>query len=67
LKFPLFLPAGWQEKSAKISKLVDDEASSILETKNKSSLTALKPYLWKWVITKLCNLKHLSVNLKKLE
>ena len=30
LKFPLFLPAGQQEKSAGISKLFDDKAGSIL-------------------------------------
>ena len=41
LKFLLFLPAGQQEKSAEISKLVDDEAGSILSTKNK--ISSIKP------------------------
>jgi len=38
LKFPHFFPASLQAKTAGISKLVDDEAISILQTKNKFSL-----------------------------
>ena len=41
LKFPHFFPASLQAKTAEISKLVDEEAGSILETKTKLSLIKL--------------------------
>ena len=37
LKFPHFFTASLQAKTAGISKLVDDEAGSILQTNNKLS------------------------------
>ena len=39
MKFPYFFPTSLQAKTAGISKLVDDEACSILSTKNIISLT----------------------------